>query len=183
MKPMVLPQRRMRELGSHLMLFYTGIIRTASDIATSFLDNMDCKKEHLFKIRSLVDDAISILTSNCAIEEFGKLMNIGWQLKRGLSAKISNPAIEAMYEAGLSAGAAGGKLTGAGGGGFLLLFVPPGKRAAVREKLGSLIHVPFQFDFSGSQIIFHDPERDYTLEERRRARQTIEGFREPGVNC
>ncbi len=182
-KPMILAPRRLREFGSHLMLFYTGIVRTASDIATSFVNNIHDRKQDLTKMHSLVDEGISILTGRGDIAQFGKLMHKGWQLKRGLSSKISNPMVENLYEAALSAGALGGKLTGAGGGGFLLLFVPPAKHAAVREKLDKLIHVRFQFDFSGSQIIFHDAERGYLTEERQRARQTVDGFRELGVHC
>lgn len=177
-RPMVLSAKRIRELDSHLMLFYTGIKRTASDVASSFLNNLHSKEKHLKTMRSLVDEAVSILSGNANIREFGRLMNENWKLKRSLSSKISNPMVEQCYEGACSAGALGGKLTGAGGGGFLLLFVPPDRKVQVRQTLEKLIHVPFRFEFGGSQIIFHDPEQNYTVEERFRARQTVANFRE-----
>jgi D-glycero-alpha-D-manno-heptose-7-phosphate kinase len=177
-KPIILPAKRMRELTSHLMLFYTGIKRTASDIASSFVHNLSEKEKHLKKMRGLVDEAMSHLRSGDDIQEFGRLMNQNWKLKCSLGAKISNPMVEECYERAMSAGALGGKLTGAGGGGFLLLFVPPSKRMEVRAKLAKLIHVPFRFEFSGSQIIFYDTDQNYAAEERYRAKQTIGGFRE-----
>ncbi len=177
-KPMILPAKRLRALTSSLMLFYTGIKRTASDIASTFVNNLGAREEQLLKMRALVDDAVAILNSRRDIEEFGRLMGVNWELKRSLSSKVSNPAVEEIYERALSAGALGGKLTGAGGGGFLLLFVPPSRRLEVREKLNHLIHVPFAFEFSGSQVIFYDVEKDYAAEERSRAGQTLGGFRE-----
>ena len=177
-RPMILPQRRMREFSSHLMLFYTGIVRTASNIASTLIDNIPHKKQHLSRMRSLVDEAIAILESKQDIREFGKLMNEGWRIKREFSSKISNPMVEDIYEASMSAGALGGKLTGAGGGGFLLLFVPPERHAEVRKRLDTLIHVPFRFEFSGSGIVFFDVEEDYTKHDRQRSRQHIETFRE-----
>jgi D-glycero-alpha-D-manno-heptose-7-phosphate kinase len=177
-RPIILPAKRMRELSSHLMLFYTGIKRTASDIASSFVHNLQEKEKHLKMMRTLVDDAVLLLSSRKDIREFGRLMDQNWKLKRRLSAKISNPMVEECYTRALSAGALGGKLTGAGGGGFLLLFVPPSKRAAVRAKLDDLIHVPFNFEFSGSQIIFYDTDQTYAAEERYRAKQEMGDFRE-----
>ncbi|PZR76862.1 MAG: kinase [Chthoniobacterales bacterium] len=177
-QPMILSAKRMRELTSHLMLFYTGIKRTASDVASSFVNNLREKEKHLKTMRGLVDAAVSLLSSTADIREFGRLMDENWKLKRSLSAKISNPMVEQCYEQALSAGALGGKLTGAGGGGFFLLFVPPSRRSEVREKLDKLIHVPFRFEFSGSQIIFHDPDQNYAVEERYRAKQTVGDFRE-----
>lgn len=167
-KPVILPPKRLRELDSHLMLFYTGIKRTASDIASSFVNNLKEKQSHLKTMHDMVAEAISILVSKQDINGFGKLMHEGWKLKRSLSSKISNPMVEELHAQAMAAGALGGKLTGAGGGGFLLLFVPPSRQQNVREKLSKLIHVPFRFEFSGSQIIFYDQERDYTAEERHR---------------
>ena len=176
-RPMILSAKRMRELTSHLMLFYTGIKRTASDVASSFVNNLQQKEKILKTMRGLVDEAVTLLGSGADIREFGQLMNENWKLKQSLGAKISNPMVEGYYEGAMSAGALGGKLTGAGGG-FLLLFVPPSCRTKVREKLDKLIHVPFQFEFSGSQIIFHDPDQNYAVEERFRAKQTVGDFRE-----
>jgi len=177
-KPIIIPAARMRALSSSLMLFYTGIKRTASDIAATFIKSIGDRESQLLKMRALVDEAVAVLNSRGDINEFGKLMGEGWALKRSLSPKISNPTVEEIYERSLSAGALGGKLTGAGGGGFLLLFVPPSRRLEVRKKLKHLIHVPFAFEYSGSQIIFYDVEQDYAAEERTRASQSPSEFRE-----
>ena len=177
-RPMILPQQRMRELAAHLMLFYTGIKRTASNIAATFVPTINDKRRHLLPMRGLVDEAVKLLNSNRPIAEFGKLMDENWQLKRELSNKISNSQVEAIYNDAISAGALGGKLTGAGGGGFLLLFVPREKQPTVRAKLRHLIHVPFRFEFFGSQIIFYDIEQDYAAVEKERARRPVESFQE-----
>ena len=177
-RPIVLTQQRMRELAAHLMLFYTGIKRTASDVAATFVSTINDKRRHLLSMRGLVEEAVKLLNSNRPIAEFGKLMDETWQLKRELSAKISNAQVEGLYSKAISAGALGGKLTGAGGGGFLLLVVPRDKQAAVRAKLHRLIHVPFRFEFFGSQIIFYDVEQDYAAVEKERARRPVESFQE-----
>jgi D-glycero-alpha-D-manno-heptose-7-phosphate kinase len=104
----------------------------------------------------LVDEALSILAGSAPIAEFGRLLDEGWRLKRSLSAKISTREIDAMYETAKHSGALGGKLLGAGGGGFLLLFAPPDRQDAVRRALKGHLHVPFRFDPQGSQIIFYD---------------------------
>ena len=101
-----------------------------------------------------------------------------WLTKRQLSEKVTNPQVDALYEDARAAGAIGGKLLGAGGGGFMVLLVPPERQEDVRRRLNRLIHVPFEFEFSGSQIIFFDPEQDYAEHDRRRAEQDIEAFRE-----
>jgi D-glycero-alpha-D-manno-heptose-7-phosphate kinase len=93
-----------------------------------------------------------------------------------LSGKVSNPQVDALMDQAMKAGALGGKLTGAGGGGFMLLFVPPDLRGSVAAALTNLIHVPFKFEFSGSQIIFFEPETDYSAEEQTRAGQRIDEF-------
>lgn len=103
-------------------------------------------------------------------------------MKRGLSSKVTNPHIDEIYECALSGGALGGKLLGAGGGGFMLLFGPPETQKRIREKLSNLICVPFEFEFSGSQIIFFDPEADYLAEEKARSQQPISRFREFSAN-
>ena len=106
-----------------------------------------------------------------SLYEFGALLHEGWQVKRGLSGKVSNSHVDELYSHARSNGAVGGKLLGAGGGGFLLLFVPPSAQNRVREALKKYIHVPFHFEYSGSQIIFFEPERDYSKEDRLRASQ------------
>ena len=176
--PITVGADRIRELAAHLMLFYTGIKRTASSIAATFVAGIDDRRRQLRIMRDLVDESISIVSGDRDIREFGELLHEAWLAKRSLSATISNSEVDALYDAARAAGAIGGKLIGAGGGGFFLLFVPPAKQQSVRETLNSVIHVPFKFDFSGSQVIFCDREEDYAAEEKTRAAQSIRAFRE-----
>lgn len=110
----------------------------------------------------LVDEAEEIVRNpNQPIEDFGRLLHEGWQIKRSLTNKITNANIDEIYEAGRSAGAVGGKLLGAGGGGFMLFFVPPERRQALRERLKNLLCVPFAFDSKGSHVVVYEPEEVY----------------------
>jgi len=177
-RPVTISKERIKELNSSLMLFYTGLIRTAASVAESYVKEVGRKKRQLRVMRDMVDESIAILAGNQGIDAFGDLLHEAWQAKRSLSDIVSNLEIDEMYKAALSAGALGGKLTGAGGGGFLLLFVPPARQEAVKEKLKHLIRVPFEFDFSGSQIIFFDPEQNYIQEEMERASMDSVTFRE-----
>ena len=177
-RPITIAPERMRELNSHFMLFYTGIQRTASNIAQSYVNDIEDRKRQLLIMKDLVEQGISILNSSRDITGFGELLQEAWQTKRSLSSMVSNSHADEIYEQAISAGAIGGKLTGAGGGGFILLFVPPSRQRKVKEKLNKLIYVPFRFEFSGSQIIFFDPEQDYSAEEQARANQPIEAFQE-----
>ena len=177
-RPITLTQERIQELNSHLMLFYSGIKRTASDIAQSYVNDLDAKKRQLRILKDLVEESISILNSGQDLTAFGELLHEAWQAKRSLSDRISNPEIDELYELARNSGAVGGKITGAGGGGFLLLFVPPEKQTEVRQKLNKLIYVPFKFEFAGSQIIFCEPQEDYSALEKYRMNQEVEAFRE-----
>lgn len=176
--PLVISHERIRELEQHMMIFYTGIKRTASNIVETFIEDLDKKRRQLRVMQDLVNEGYSLLNSNADIAGFGKLLHENWQVKRELGDKISNSHIDDIYQAALDAGAIGGKLSGAGGGGFMTLFVPPGKQPSVIQKLSSLVHVPFKFESSGSQIVFFDPEEDYEAAERQRADQNITPFRE-----
>jgi D-glycero-alpha-D-manno-heptose-7-phosphate kinase len=176
--PVTISSERLAELSSHLMLFYTGIKRTASTIASTYFVNMDEKKRQLRIMNDLVAESRGILSSNQSIEAFGELLHEAWETKRRLSASVTNADVDALYDSARRAGALGGKLTGAGGGGFLLLFVPPDRQRCVREELSKLIHVPFGFEFSGSQVIFADREREYVHEEEERKHLNIAAFRE-----
>lgn len=177
-RPITVDRQRLLDLNAHLMLFYTGIERTASDVADSYVNNFDDKKRQMRMLKDLVEESISVLTSRQDLKYFGELLHEAWLAKRSLSAKVSNSEIDGLYGDAVSAGAQGGKLTGAGGGGFLLLFAPPEKHGAIKEKLNHLLHVPFKFDFAGSQIIFYDPETDYSAQDKARATQTLQAFRE-----
>lgn len=176
--PVTVSGERIKELNSHLMLFYTGIKRTSSEVSDKFVSSLTSKKRELRIMKDLVDESISILNSGLDITAFGELLHEAWEVKRGFSSVVSNKEVDEMHSAALAAGAIGGKITGAGGGGFLLLFVPPSKQAAVREALSRLIYVPFSFDFSGSQIIYASADADYREEELGRIFRPIEEFRE-----
>lgn len=177
-RPITLTQERIEELNSHLMLFYTGIKRVASNIAKSYVKDMEARRQQLRIMKDLLEESISILNSGKDISDFGKLLHEAWQAKRSLSSRVTNSSVDEIYTQAMSAGSIGGKLTGAGGGGFLLLFVPPSKQRKVMEKLKKLIYVPFKFEFSGSQVIFFDPQEDYSAVEKVRAKQPIQAFRE-----
>jgi D-glycero-alpha-D-manno-heptose-7-phosphate kinase len=177
-RPITIPRDRINELDAHLMLFYTGIKRTASDVASSYVTNINDHKRQLRIMKDMVEESIAALSSNASITAFGELLHEAWQMKRSLSDKVSNSEIDTIYEAALTEGAIGGKLLGAGGGGFILLFVPPPKQEMVRLRLRELIHVPFHFEFSGSQIIFFDHETDYSEADQARAAQQVQAFRE-----
>src|ERR1035437_4416084 len=161
---------RQAELEAHLALYFTGFSRTASEIATEQLKVTPHKKRELDAMMQLVDEAEAIVASlNRPLDEFGKLMHESWRLKRSLTPKISNANIDEIYEAGLSAGAQGGKLLGAGGGGVMLFYVPPERREAVRARLKKLLCVPFGFSNRGSHVVVYEPEAEYdqaTIEER-----------------
>jgi D-glycero-alpha-D-manno-heptose-7-phosphate kinase len=153
---------RLEQLQQHLALFFTGFSRTASEIAQEQLKMTPHKKKELDTMLQLVDEAESIVTSsNRSLDEFGRLLHESWQLKRSLTQKISNSSIDEIYQAGLSAGALGGKLLGAGGGGFMLFFVPPEKRQALRARLQKLLCVPFKFSSRGSHVVVYEPEELY----------------------
>ena len=177
-RPVTLGRERIQELAAHLMLFYTGIKRTAAEVADSYVRELDDRRRQLRIMKDLVEESLAVLAGRDAITEFGALLHEAWLAKRSLSPRVSNPEVDTVYERAIAAGAVGGKLTGAGGGGFMLLFVPHARQRKVREKLGKLIHVPFRFELAGSQIIFFDPEADYSAEERSQSRRVTRAFRE-----
>jgi len=177
-QPVTVPRSRLDELNCHLMLFYTGIKRTASEVASTYTANMDARAAQLRQMQQFVDQGVGILAGKGDLKPFGELLDQAWQAKRALSDKVSNAQVDALYAEARAAGAVGGKLLGAGGGGFILFFVPPDRREAVCQRLNRLIHVPIEFEFSGSQIIFFDVEEDFTQTDRARAQQQVEAFRE-----
>lgn len=177
-RPIALTGERIHELNSHLMLFYSGIKRTANDVASTYVHELDDKKRQLRIMKDLVDESIALLNSGNDIKGFGELLHEAWQVKRSISANISNSHVDTIYAKAREAGAIGGKLAGAGGGGFFMMFAPPEKHADIQSALGNLINVPFKFDFSGSQIIYYNLEEDYSILERERANQSIDSARE-----
>lgn len=161
-KRVLTAQSRLAELEQHLALYFTGFSRTASEIAQEQVRMTPQRKRELDTMLQFVDEAESIITDpGRSLHEFGRLLHEGWQIKRSLTQKITNANIDEIYEAGLSAGALGGKLLGAGGGGFMLFFVPPERRQALRERLKKLLCVPFSFSNQGSHVVVYEPEEMY----------------------
>ena len=154
--PLILPFARMHELHEHLLLFFTGVSRTASDVAADKIKSIPQKSHELHQMRSMVDEAEKILCSGQDINLFGELLHESWLLKRQLSNKVAPTFIDDIYTKARNAGAIGGKLLGAGGGGFMLFFVKPENKPEVCAALKDLLLVPFDFESSGSQIIFYD---------------------------
>ena len=152
--PMRMSPARAEELQRNLMLVFTGFERTASDVAREQVANTHEKTEELRAMHAMVDQAAAIITSDThPLDDFGRLLDESWQIKQTLSSKITNGAIGDIYETARQAGAIGGKLLGAGGGGFLLLYVRPENQPKVREALKGFLHVPFRFDTTGSTVI------------------------------
>jgi D-glycero-alpha-D-manno-heptose-7-phosphate kinase len=153
----VSPERK-AELNSHLILCFTGFSRFASEVAKSQLDNMATKVKQLRRMRQMVDEGLELFVkSSEPIEAFGELLHEAWLAKRSLSNVVTTPEIDEIYDAARDAGAIGGKLLGAGGGGFMLLFAKPEKQEAIRKRLEKLIHVPFSFEDSGSRVVLYEP--------------------------
>ena len=168
-EPLSVPVVRLQELNASLMLFYTGLRRTASTVAASYVAQIGDRAAQLHRLRQMVDEGARLLTSAAPLAQFGRLLDEAWQLKRSFSHLVSNDQVDQLYAEARRGGALGGKLLGAGGGGFLLFFVPPECQAQVSERLRDLIRVPFQFDTRGTQVIFHSPEQDYSeLDQARR---------------
>ena len=166
----VLGQERRAELEQNLALFFTGFSRTASEIACEQMKITPHKKNELNMMLQLTNEAEAIVTDpRRSLDDFGRLMHESWQIKRTLTNKISNANIDEIYEAGLQGGALGGKLLGAGGGGFMLFYVPPERRKELRAKLKNLLCVPFGFSNKGSHVVVYEPEEVYdksVVEER-----------------
>ncbi len=156
--PMILKKERLWALQGHCLLFFTGFSRIASEIAAENIKNVKKREKELTAMQQMVDEAIAILQmENRSLDEFGKLLHESWLCKRSLSNKVSTPEIDEIYKAGCEAGALGGKILGAGGGGFILFFVRPELQKKVCEKLKKIVHVSFRFDFTGSKIVVYEP--------------------------
>lgn len=157
--PVVMPPERRQRLEGSLMLFFTGFSRFASEVAQKKIDNFGKREANLRSLRATVDEGLAILGDESRdLDDIGRLLHQGWQIKRELAEGVSTPAIDEIYEAGLAAGAIGGKLLGAGGGGFILFYVPPGRAMKVRERLSNLIHVTFRIEGEGSKLVLYEPD-------------------------
>jgi D-glycero-alpha-D-manno-heptose-7-phosphate kinase len=156
--PLIITESRKNELQSNLLLFFTGISRFASDIENSKINNFSNRKAELNKLQQMVPEGIDILVNkDRSILDFGYLLNEGWELKKSLSDKVSSNEINNYYSKALVAGALGGKILGAGGGGFLLLFAPLNAHEKIINTLKNLIHVPFKFENGGSSVVIYQP--------------------------
>ncbi|HUP56039.1 MAG TPA: kinase [Bdellovibrionota bacterium] len=165
--PLVCDAERRNEFNRRLMLFFTGVWRGPSSVAQKKIENLHSCSHELHALRELVDDATGILASRAAsLDDIGRLLGEGWHLKRSLAPGVTRPEIDEIYREGISAGALGGKVLGAGGGGFILFYVRPEDQWRVSERLRRLIRVRFKFDDTGSQILAHDQEASVRASER-----------------
>lgn len=158
-RPVIISPERKRMLNDRLVMFFTGFTRFSADIqkanTVTSADNMGRLKE----MNRMVEEAEAVLTDKkCKLKEFGKLLNETWRLKRQVGRQVSTEAIDCLYQKGIEAGAIGGKLLGAGGGGFLLFYVEPEYIQAVQSAMQDLLYIPFGFEDGGSQVIHYTPE-------------------------
>ena len=157
--PMILPRERLEALQNHCMLLFTGISRVSAEVAGVTISNLPARTSELREMQQMVDTAVDVLCApQQSLEEVGRLLHETWMLKRRLAPCVSNATVDQLYDTARRAGAIGGKLLGAGGGGFILLFVRPEDRPRVREALKSFVDVPFRFETSGSRIVLYQPD-------------------------
>lgn len=157
-RPVTISQKRIEELTAHLLLVFTGFQRYSKNIEDKKIKNIERNLANLHEIKRYVSEALKILNSNADIREFGSLLNETWLKKKLLADNVTDQRINDMYDIGLKNGAIGGKLLGAGGGGFMLFFVTPENRERLKQKLDNYICVPFQFENIGSQVIYYKQE-------------------------
>ena len=163
--PIIISQNRKKQLNDNLMMFFTGFTRFSSEVqkANAASSPVD-KKEMLKRMCKLVDEAEEILVnSDRDLDDFGRLLDVTWKLKRQTGGSVSTNSIDKLYEQGIEAGALGGKLLGAGGGGFLVFYVQPEKQEAVKKAMSHLMYIPFKFENEGTRVIHYSPE-NYELE-------------------
>jgi D-glycero-alpha-D-manno-heptose-7-phosphate kinase len=161
-QPITVDAQKLQFLHDRLMLFFTGFARTASPIEGEQIKRTPEKKTELERMYEMVDEAIGILNgSRSDLNDFGKLLHESWMIKRSLTRRITTPLIDEIYERGRRAGALGGKLLGAGGGGCILFFVEPERQDKVREELKEVLYIPFEFENLGAQIIYYAPRSDF----------------------
>lgn len=157
--PVIISPERKQQLNNNLMMFFTGFTRFSSEVQIANAATKVDKTAQLKEMLSLVDDAEHVLTDKTVnLSEFGRLLDHTWRLKRQTGAAVSTNSIDGLYEKGIKAGALGGKLLGAGGGGFLVFYVEPEHQAAVKEAMTDLLYVPFEFENGGTRVIHYSPE-------------------------
>lgn len=165
-RPIIIHPDRKKQLNDNLLMFFTGFTRISSDMQKANQEGYNGKINQLQQMYMLVDDAEKVLEDKHSdLDDFGRLLNTTWRLKRQTGGAITSNSIDALYEKGIAAGALGGKLLGAGGGGFLVFYVQPEKKAAVMEAMKDLLHVPFRFEDGGTRVIYYSPEMLESREE------------------
>ena len=157
--PVIISPERKKQLNQNLMMYFTGFTRFSSEIQKANAAGREDKTAQLKDMLSMVDEAEKILTDQeASLDEFGRMLDYTWKLKRQTGAAVSTNSIDALYAVGMKAGALGGKLLGAGGGGFLIFYVQPDKQEAVRKAMKDLMHIPFAFEDGGTRVIHYTPE-------------------------
>lgn len=158
--PLIISPERKKRLNDNLMMFFTGFTRFSSDVQkANSATSPDDKKMMLKKMKNLVDEAEAILVNDEKdLDDFGRLLDTTWKLKRQTGGSVSTNSIDALYDKGIKAGAFGGKLLGAGGGGFLVFYVQPDKQDSVKKAMSDLMYIPFEFENGGTQVIHYTPE-------------------------
>ena len=154
-EPVLCNKENLDKLESSLLLYFSGFSRTADKFAAKHIKQIKNKSNDLSEMLALVDESLSILDKKNQINDFGKLLHEQWSLKKSISPMATNSNIDYLYNLGIKNGATGGKLLGAGGGGFMLFFVPKSKQKKFKQKLKKYLNVPFKFDKVGSQIVYH----------------------------
>lgn len=157
-EPLICDQKRLSVLNDNLFLFFTGVSRYSSDLIKHQIQNIELKEKELYRISEMVDMGIKIINSpDINIDEFGKLLHQSWLYKKSLSNLISNEDIDSIYNTALKNGAIGGKILGAGGGGFILFYAPKKNHAKLIKALQNLVYVPFKFEKEGSKVVLYNP--------------------------
>lgn len=168
--PVIISPERKKNLNDNLMMFFTGFTRFSSDVQKANAgtkETQEAKEKRYLEMLSLVDKAEQILTDkNTDLDNFGRLLDHTWKLKKQTGSAVSTNSIDALYEKGMQAGALGGKLLGAGGGGFLVFYVQPEYQEAVKEAMKELMYIPFRFEDGGTRVIHYTPERYVPLEDK-----------------
>lgn len=168
--PVIISPERKKNLNDNLMMFFTGFTRFSSDVQKANAgtkETQEAKEKRYLEMLSLVDKAEQILTDkNTDLDDFGRLLDHTWKLKKQTGSAVSTNSIDALYEKGMQAGALGGKLLGAGGGGFLVFYVQPEYQEAVKEAMKELMYIPFRFEDGGTRVIHYTPETYVPLEDK-----------------
>jgi len=157
--PVIISPERKKQLNQNLMMFFTGFTRFSSDVQKANAAGKQDKTAQLKEMLALVDDAERVLTDkNADLDDFGRMLDHTWKLKCQTGSAVSTNSIDELYAKGVAAGALGGKLLGAGGGGFLVFYVQPERQDAVRWAMRDLMHIPFAFEDGGTRVIHYTPE-------------------------